>query len=205
MTFQVIPRERAFFDLLERSAEGVHAGAVELVALVDDFANSAAHGERIQQLEQAGDELTHRIMETLNTTFVTPFDRHDIHGLASSLDDILDHQEAVADLLGVYGITEPIPALRQQAEILVRTTAAVVKAVRDLRGISHVERDWVEIHRLEREGDRVYRRAVADLFSGDYKAIDVMKWKDVVDEMEAAVDTCQYIANIVEAIALKHA
>ena len=119
MAFQVIPREQAFFDLFEQAAEGVAAGARELAALVEDFRDAPGRSARIQELEHAGDDLTHRILALLNTTFVTPFDRHDIHLLASSLDDVLDAQEAVADLLVLHRIEEPIPQLRQQAEVLV--------------------------------------------------------------------------------------
>jgi len=203
--FQVIPRERAFYGLLEEAADGVAAGAVELRALVGDLADAEAHSLRIQQLERDGDELTHRIMGLLNTTFVTPIDRHDIHHLASALDDVLDAQEAVADLLVLHRVEQPIPQLRQQVDVLVGATEAVGRAVRSLRSLRSAGRPWVEIARFEREGDHVYRRAVAALYSGDYKAMDVLKWKDIVKEMEAAIDRCEDIANTVESIVLKHA
>jgi predicted phosphate transport protein (TIGR00153 family) len=205
VVFQVIPRERAFFDLLERAADTAALGARELADLVDDTGAAAVHSARIQELEHDGDDLTHQIMATLNTTFVTPFDRQDIHDLASSIDDVLDGQEAVADLLVLLHIEEPIPHLRQQTDVLVRATKAVALAVRGLRSIGEVDRLWADINRLEREGDRVYRRAVADLYSGDYKAMDVLKWKDILREMEAAIDSCEDIADVIESIALKQA
>lgn len=205
MPFQVIPRELAFFDLLERAADGVAAGARELDALVGDFREAATHSARIQELEHEGDDLTHEMMSLLNITFVTPVDRNDIHQLASSLDDVLDAQEAVADLLVLHRIEEPIPQLRLQTDVLVRATGAVARAVRGLRALGAADSASGEITRLEREGDRVYRRAVADLFSGDYKAMDVLKWKDILAEMEAAIDHCEDIANTVESITLKHA
>ena len=144
-------------------------------------------------------------MATLNTTFVTPFDRQDIHKLASTLDDVLDATEAVSDLLVLHRVEEPLPALRQQTDVLVKITKAVAKEIRHLRTLSSVERDWGTINRLEREGDRIYRRATVDLFSGNHPAIEVLKWKDILDQVEDAIDRCQSISNTMESIALKYA
>lgn len=205
MPFQVIPKEPVFYDLLEQAASGVAAGTRELVALIDELPGGGDHDRRIRELEHDGDVLTHRILETLNTTFVTPFDRHDIHRLASSLDDVLDFIEAISDLLVLHRVDEAFPWVRHQAEVLERSVGVIVSAVRHLRTLPKIERDRAEISRLEREGDRVYRRAVADLFSGDHPAIEVLKWKDIVDQLEAAVDRCHDIANTLGAIALKYA
>ena len=205
MAFQVIPRERAFFDLLERASEGVSRGAVELAALIDELPHGEDRWRTIQDLEHAGDALTHRIMALLANTFVTPMDRQDIHRLASWLDDVLDSQEAVSDLLILHGVAEPIPHLRQQADVLVRATTAVVDVMGSLRSYGANGRTWADITRLEREGDRIYRRGVAELFSGEYRAMDVLKWKDILHEMEQAIDRCEDIANTVESIVLKHA
>jgi predicted phosphate transport protein (TIGR00153 family) len=203
--FQVIPRERAFFDLFEQAAEGVAAGAAELVVLIAALPNAADQHRRITELEHAGDDLTHQILETLNTTFVTPFDRHDIHRLASQLDDVLDGIEAVSDLLVLHRVETPLPAVVLQADVLVKITRLVVREVHHLRALSSVDRDWGEINRMEREGDRVFRRATADLFSGDHPAIEVLKWKDIVDQIEDAIDSCESISNTIESIALKYA
>jgi uncharacterized protein Yka (UPF0111/DUF47 family) len=205
VTFQVIPRERAFFDLLEQAADGVAQGARELAALVDDLPHGEERWRRIQDLEDAGDDLTHRMMALLATTFVTPVDRQDIHRLASWLDDVLDSMHAVSDLLVLHAVNEPIPHLRQQADVLVRATGAVVRVVGGLRSYGAAGRDWAEITRLEREGDRIYRRAVAALFSGEHRPMEVLKWKDLLGEMEAAIDRCEDIADAVESIVLKHA
>jgi uncharacterized protein len=205
VVFQVIPRERLFYDLLELAADGVAVGARELVDLIDALPDAAEQHRRIRELEHEGDDLTHRIMATLNSTFVTPFDRQDIHTLASNLDDVLDAIEAVSDLLVLHRVEEPLPALRQQADVLVQITMAVAREVRHLRTLSSVERDWSDINRLEREGDHIYRRATADLFSGDHPAIEVLKWKDIVDQVEDAIDRCQSISNTMESIALKYA
>jgi predicted phosphate transport protein (TIGR00153 family) len=205
MVFQVIPRERVFFDLLERAADNAAVGARELAAMVEDTGEAFSYAGRVRDLEHVGDDLTHEILATLNTTFVTPFDRHDIHHLASAIDDVVDAQEAVADLLVLHEIEEPIPQLRQQTEVLVRATRAVAGAVRGLQAIGDVDLAWADIKRLEHEGDRIYRRAVAELYSGDYRAMDVLKWKDILHEMETAIDRCEDIANIIESIALKQA
>src|SRR5205823_1795839 len=173
--------------------------------MVTDFSDPEADHAEILQREHEGDEITHQIMHALNTTFVTPFDREDIHRLASGLDDILDGIEAVADLLVLHRIEEPLPEMRQQADVLVRAADQCYEAMVGLRGLSGLERFWVEINRLENEGDRVYRKTVARLFSGDYKAMDVLKWKDLVDQLEAAIDGCEDVANAMESIVLKHA
>jgi predicted phosphate transport protein (TIGR00153 family) len=205
LPFQVIPRELAFFDLFERAADGVEKSTAELLVLLDDLPNAARHAERIADLEQAGDETTHEILALLHTTFVVPIDRHDIVHLASTLDDILDAVDAVADLLSLHGILEPIPQFRQQVDVLARATHAVGEAVRDLRSYHRIERRVAEIKRQEREGDWVYRRAVATLYSGDYKAMDVLRWKDLLSQTEEAIDRCEDIANTLESVALKHA
>jgi uncharacterized protein Yka (UPF0111/DUF47 family) len=144
-------------------------------------------------------------MRELNTSFVTPFDREDIHQLASGLDDILDGIEAVADMFVLHHIKQPLPEMRQQADVLHRAAEELRQAMGHLRNLRGLEEHWVEINRLENEGDRVYRKTVAALFSGDYKAMDVLKWKDIVDQLEGAIDGCEDVANILESIVLKHA
>ena len=145
------------------------------------------------------------MMSLLANTFVTPVDRQDIHRLASWLDDVLDSQEAVSDLLILHAVAAPIPQLRQQANVLVRATQAVVLTMRSLRTFGAAGKTWADITRLEREGDRVYRRGLADLFSGGYRPMEVLKWKDILLEMEHAIDRCEDIADTVESIVLKHA
>jgi uncharacterized protein len=203
--FQVIPRELAFFDLFEDAADGVERATAELLVLLDDLPNAAIHSQRITDLEHVGDDITHRTLELLHTTFVVPIDRHEIVLLASSLDDILDGVDALAALLTLHGITEPIPQFRQLVEVLVRATGAVGRAVRALRTYHRIERAAAEIRRQEREGDWVYRRAVASLYSGDYEAMDVLRWKDLLAQTEAAIDRCEDIANTIESVAVKHA
>jgi predicted phosphate transport protein (TIGR00153 family) len=203
--FQVIPRSHGFYGLFERAAANVAETAEMLRKLLADFRDpEAAHAE-IRQREHEGDEITHEIMRALNTTFVTPFDREDIHRLASSLDDILDGIEAVADLLVLHHIEEILPEMQQQAEVLARAADQTYQAMTQLRRFAGLDKYWVEINRLENEGDRVYRKTVAHLFSGEFKAMDLLKWKDLVDQLEAAIDGCEDVANTLESIVLKHA
>ena len=205
MKLRVIPRSESFYGLFERAAANLADTAGLLLKLLTDFHDpEAAHAE-IRQREHDGDEITHQIMRALNTTFVTPFDREDIHRLASQIDDILDGIEAVADLLVLHQIEQPLPEMRQQAEVLAKATDQTYQSMAGLRSFSGLDQYWVEINRLENEGDRIYRKTVARLFSGDFKAMDVLKWKDLVDQLEAAIDKSEDVANTLESIVLKHA
>jgi predicted phosphate transport protein (TIGR00153 family) len=203
--FQIIPRSQNFYEMFDRAASNLAETAALLNKHLTDFHDpEAAHAE-IRQREHEGDEITHEIMRALNTTFVTPFDREDIHRLASDIDDILDGMEAVADMLVLHHIEEILPEMKQQAEVLERAADQTYQAMSQLRGFTGLDRYWVEINRLENEGDRVYRNTVAHLFSGEFKAMDVLKWKDLVDQLEASIDGCEDVANTLESIVLKHA
>jgi predicted phosphate transport protein (TIGR00153 family) len=203
--FQIIPRSHNFYEQFDRAASNLADTAALLNKLLTDYHDpDAAHAE-IRQREHEGDEITHEIMRALNTTFVTPFDREDIHRLASGIDDILDGMEAVADMLVLHHIEQILPEMKQQADVLARAADQTYQAMSQLRGFSGLDRYWVEINRLENEGDRVYRKTVAHLFSGEFKAMEVLKWKDLVDQLEAAIDGCEDVANTLESIVLKHA
>lgn len=205
MRLRIIPKEQDFYELFEKAAANIADSADLLLKLLVDYRDpESAHAE-IRQREHDGDDLTHRMMRALNTSFVTPFDREDIHHLASGLDDILDGIEAVSDLFVLHHIERPLPEMRQQAEVLARSAEQVYQAMRRLRSVTSLEPYWVEINRLENEGDRVYRKTMAALFSGDFKAMDVLKWKDIVDQLEESIDACEDVANTVESIALKDA
>jgi len=205
LRLKILPREESFYDLFEKAAANLSEGARLLAKLLTDFHDPEAAHSEIRQREHEGDEITHQIIRALNTTFVTPFDREDIHHLASNIDDILDAIEAVSDLLVLHRIENVLPEMRQLAEVLSRAADQVQQAMSQIRGFSGLDKYWVEINRLENEGDRVYRKTVAKLFSGEYKAMDVLKWKDLVDQLEAAIDGCEDVANTLESIVLKHA
>ena len=203
MRLRLIPREESFFDLFEDMAVKVKEGADGLLDLLTEYTDLDRKAGRIMDIEHEGDELTHEMMRRLNTTFVTPFDREDIYSLASSLDDILDHIEAAADLLQLHKIAEPLPQMVGLARTLAHAAGKTAEAMPKLREMKGMEEYWVEINRLENEGDRFYRRTIAELFSGDYKAMDVLKWKDIIEEIEGAIDRLEDVANTVESIVLK--
>lgn len=205
MRLRIVPREESFFDLFEEMAEKVHQGAEELLELLRNYTDLDRKAARILDIEHEGDEITHEVMRRLNTTFVTPLDRDDIHRLASNLDHVLDHVEAAAEYLQLHKIEKPIDQMLSLAETLTRASKTTAEAIPGLRKMKGLEPYWVEINRLENEGDRIFRRAIADLFSGRYDAMDVLKWKDIIEEIEAGIDRLEDVANTVEAIYLKQA
>jgi predicted phosphate transport protein (TIGR00153 family) len=201
--FRLIPRDESFYDLFVKDAQIMVRAAEVLQDLVTSFEDVEAKARHLHDLEHEMDEVTHEVMRRLNTTFVTPFDREDIHELASSLDDVLDHLDAAADLLVLHNIERPLTEMRAQADLLLQAARSTEEAMRKLPAFGSLASYWVEINRLENEGDRIYRKGIADLFSGDFKAMDVLKWKDIIDELEAAMDELEDVANTLEGIALK--
>ena len=203
MRLKLIPREESFFELFEEMAGKVAQGADELLALLKDYTDLDRRAGRILDIEHEGDEITHEVMRRLNTTFITPFDREDIHLLASSFDDVLDHIEAVAEYLQLHKIESPLPQMVQLADTLATAARKPEDAMPKLRKMRDLDEYWVEINRLENEGDRSYRRTIAELFSGDYKAMDVLKYKEIIEQIEQAIDRLEDVANVVESIVLK--
>lgn len=201
---RLIPRDEVFFELFVRLGAKVSEGAVAYEDMVSSFEDLPAKAGRMKQLEHEGDEVTHEIMRRLNTVFVTPFDHDDIHRLASELDDVLDHIEAAADLLLLHKIEQPLPDMKAQAAILVQAAAATLTALEKLPKFRELDDYWVTVDQLENDGDRIYRQAVADLFGGDHRAMDVLKLKDIIDEPEKAIDKLEDVSDLLEAIALKN-
>ncbi len=204
LRFRLVPRDESFYEMFARLAGKVEEAALAYQDLISDFHEVARKADRLRDLEHEGDEVTHEIMKRLNTVFVTPLDHEDIHRLASGLDDVLDHIEAAADLFVLHKIEQPLPEMKAQADVLVQTCAVTRQAIETLPRFRELEPLWVEVNRLENDGDRIYRRAVAGLFGGDHKAMDVLKWKDIIDETEGAIDQLEDVSNMLEAIALKH-
>ena len=200
---RAVASERSFYDLFEEMAVKVKEGSGDLLDLLKNYDDLDRKVGRILDVEHEGDELTHEVIRRLNTSFVTPLDREDIHLLASSLDDVLDHVEAAAENLQLHKIGEPLPQMIAVADFLNQAASATAEAMPALRKMSGLEDYLVEINRLENEGDRAYRRTIAELFSGDYSAIDVLKFKAVIEEIEGAIDRLEDVANVVESIYLK--
>lgn len=204
MRLRVVPQDRSFFDLFESLAGAVARGSEELLDLLKNYSDLDRRVGRILDVEHEGDELTHEIIRLLNTSFVVPFDREDVHHLASSLDDVLDSIEAAAEYLQLHKIEQPLPQMVSLTETLADAARKTAEAMPNLRRMKNLEDYWIEINRLENEGDRFYRRTIAELFSGDYRAMDVLKWKEIIEQIEGAIDRLEDVANTIESISLKH-
>jgi uncharacterized protein len=205
MRFKLVPTDDRFFVLFSEAAENAAESARRLRGLLDDFDDLPGRHRRIIECEQRGDELTNEILNRLNTSFVTPFDREDIHALAEELDDVVDDILEVSHRLQLTGVTKPIVELQQQAEILVRMADETVLLMARLKSMKNVQEHLDKIDRMESEGDTLYRATQARLFSGEFDALDVMRYKDVVEAMEAALNTLEDASNVVESIVVKHA
>jgi predicted phosphate transport protein (TIGR00153 family) len=205
MRFKLVPTDDRFFDLFTEVAENAAVSARKLQDLLDNFDDLPGRHRGIIECEQRGDVLTREIVDRLNTTFITPFDREDIHALAEELDDVVDDVMAVSHRLQLTGVTKPIVELQQQAEILVKMADETVLLMARLKSMKNVQSHLDAIDRLETEGDAIYRATQARLFSGEFEALDVMRYKDLVEAMEAALNTLEDASNVVESIVVKHA
>jgi predicted phosphate transport protein (TIGR00153 family) len=174
-----------------------------LASLLDADGDRPAIAERMRDIEHQADETTHEIVRRVNSTFVTPFDREDIYRLAASLDDVMDYMEEAVDLVLLYEIGELPSEFAAQVDVIQRATELTADAMPRLRTMKDLEEYWIEINRLENQGDRSHRRMVARLFNGSYDALQVLKLKDIVDALEQATDALEHVANTVEQIAVK--
>lgn len=202
----LMPREKIFFTLIEQAADNVHEGAQALLALLQDFTDVPAKAQHIKDLEHKGDQLTHEIVERLNKTFITPLDREDIHEIACRLDDILDLIDTAVNRMVLYRVGKPIDDAIAMARVLLKAASIVREAVRALRDPGRVDllmKSCIDIHTAENEGDRIEQHALAALFEGGMAPLDVIKWKDIIEELEAATDRCEDVANALEGVALK--
>jgi uncharacterized protein len=203
--FRLIPSEDRFFSIFNESAMNAAECARRLRDMVVDFSDVDAKHALVADCETRGDELTDGILKRLDGTFVTPFDREDIHALAEELDDVVDDMLSVSHLLRLLSIESILPELKEQADLLVQMADQTVGLMGRLESMKGTGPFLQAIDQLEHEGDAVYRRTLARLFSGEYEALEVLKWKDIVQAMEAALNTVEDISNIVESIILKHA
>jgi predicted phosphate transport protein (TIGR00153 family) len=204
-SFRLIPREERFFDLFVEEAANVLDGARQLEAMLRTFDNPDKAAKKIRDTERRGDELSRDIERRLEGTFVTPFDREEIHALISGLDDILDMIEEVADTFVLYRIESPTKTSVKQAALIVLACETLHEALSNLRGFKNLERYVTEVHRIEHEGDRLARSAIAGLFDDGAKTIEVLKWKDIYTNLEETIDLCKDVAEIIERIVVKHA
>lgn len=199
------PKERLFYDLFEEAGANNERAAGMLVEMIQHWPERSELVREIVVCEQEGDRITHDIIQRINATFVTPFDREDIIALASGLDDIVDFTEEVADFLGLYQIEAPMEQAVELATVLHESCRQVSLALPRLRTYEDISHFTVEIHRLENEGDRLERRALASLFDQGIDPMVVIRWKDIFERLEEAVDATELVANILQGIVLKNA
>ncbi len=203
MPFRLTPRDSAFYEMFTEAGRNVADSVDVLSGLTDPNANREAIAKSLREREHAGDAVTHRIMRQLNTSFVTPFDREDIYRLASALDDVIDAIEAAADFIVLADVGKLPPLMAEQIQLLQRSANETAEAMSRLKTLQDLEPYWIEVNRLENEADRVYRKLLSKLFSGDYDALTMVKLREVADGLEEAADALEHVAHAVETIAVK--
>jgi predicted phosphate transport protein (TIGR00153 family) len=199
-----VPRDREFFDLFEEAAANILRASDLLDRMLRNYPDTKELAREILLCEQEGDRITHDIVNRLNQTFVTPIDREDILELASNLDDIVDLTEEVADYLGLYKVEAPMEQAQRLAHILMQASRQIAEAMPRMRDFKDISHYTVEIHRLENEGDRVVREAIASLFDNGIDPMVVIRWKDLFERLEEAVDATERVANTLQGIVIKN-
>ena len=203
MALRLRPTDTSFYELFSISAQHLVTGAGLLAEMISEEADRPEVAKRMREAEHVCDENTHAIVRRVNSSFVTPFDREDIYALAGCLDDVMDDMDEVVDLILLYEVVNFPKEVLNQVEIIQRCAEITAEAMPKLRAMTDLDEYWIEINRLENSGDKSYRRTLAKLFSGDFKAIEVLKLKDIITSLEGAIDAFEKVANIVEQIAVK--
>src|ERR1700683_1094921 len=202
---RLMPRDDNFLEMFIALADNVHSGSKVLVEMFQKDDGAEKYAERIKDLEHTGDNLTHSLFTRLNQTFITPFDREDIQALSSRIDDVLDLIDAAASRMVTYKITRTRPGIAQLAEVLYDATRQVAVVVRALGKRDAVLDKCIEINRLENESDRLSRLLIGQLFDEEKDPVQIIKWKEIIEVIEAAVDKCEDVANVIETVTLKNA
>jgi uncharacterized protein len=201
----LVPQRREFFELYNKAAKNAIDIASRLTELLERFPHDGEALVRdIKDLEHEGDRLTHEVVDLLNRTFVTPFDRDDMYRLAGALDDICDHIDEAAGNVAGFGVEEIRPAARSQAQVILRACTKLYEAVERLEGFRDSRRQLIELRELEDEGDRLNRGAISELFKTSDDPIAIIRWKDIHERLEEAVDACENAADVLEAILVKN-
>src|SRR5699024_2822373 len=203
MRLRVTPWEDSYYGMFANAANNVVTGVGLLVDVVTNGADRDEIAQRMRECEHTGDEITHSIMRQINESFITPFDREDIYRLASALDDVLDGMDAAADLIALYKLDDLPSDIAEQVRVLERAGQLTADAMPRLRSMDNLADYWIEINRLENEADQIHRGLLERLFGGSYDAMTVLKLKEVIDQLEAAADAFELVANTVESIAVK--
>ena len=200
----LLPRDRTFFDLFIQAGQNSLHAARLLDQMMDTWPDDEGLGREVLKAEQEGDRITHDIVRRLNTTFVTPIDREDIYGLATQMDDIVDFTEEAADFLALYKIVAPMAQAQALTKVLVQSCEQLAAGLEHLPDFKGLDKYWIEIHRLENDGDRISRDAVASLFSNGIDPMVVIRWKDMFAVLENAIDATETAAQIIEGIVIKN-
>ncbi len=200
----LLPRDRTFFDLFIQAGQNSVRAARLLHEMMAAWPDDTGLAREILLAEQEGDRITHAIVQRLNSTFVTPIDREDIYGLATQMDDIVDYTEEAADYLGLYKIEAPMEQAHALTQVLVASCEQLAEALEHLPEFKDLDKYWIEIHRLENDGDRISRDAVASLFSNGIDPMVVIRWKDMFGVLENAIDATETAAQIIEGIVIKN-
>jgi uncharacterized protein len=201
----LVPRDRVFFDLFNQAGQNTVRAAKLLHEMLGNWPDASGLARDILLAEQEGDRITHDLVQRVNATFVTPIDGEDIYALATEIDDVVDYAEEAADFLGLYKIEAPMEQAVDMAAVLVASCEQLAEALARLHGFKGLERNWIEIHRLENDGDRIYRDAVASLFANGIDPMFVIRWKDIFAVLERAIDATETAAHILEGIVIKNA
>jgi uncharacterized protein len=201
----LVPRDRAFFDLFNEAGQNTLRAARMLDQMLHKWPDESGLAREILLAEQEGDRITHDLAQRANSTFVTPIDGEDIYGLAGKVDDIVDHIEETADFMGLYGIEAPMDQASAMATVLVKACEQLAMLLENLRGFKDLDKYWIEIHRLENDGDRLFREALASLFAGGSDPMVVIRWRDIFLRLERAIDATETAAHILEGIVIKNA
>ncbi len=206
MQLRLIPQETGFFDLFERASNNLMVAARLLVETVDKFDALAENAERMKRLEHEGDQITHDILARLHRSFITPIDREDIHMLASALDDVMDFIEATTERFVMCSVSQPNSHAKALAQVILKQVEEIHQIMPQLRRLreDNILQHCIEINRLENEGDRILRVAVAELFTSRDDLLEVIKWREIYDLMETATDKSEDVADVIEAIVLKN-
>jgi len=208
MLRRLLPREEDFFGLFEQHAALTVEGAREMQRLLGGGQNARVLAARIKEIEHETDVITHACVEKLHKTFITPFDRDDIHTLITRMDDVMDYIESAAAAVMLYELVEMTAPAQELAQVLVRSCEATAVAVSGLRKVKQADailKACIEVNRLENEGDEILRNALAGLFREAKDPLLVLKWKEVYEALENATDRCEDVANIIEGVVLEHA
>ena len=204
MRLSLVPKEQDYFRLFSDLAANLDEAAQLLVKFMEDYGQAKAIGAAILEHEHVGDKILHDIVKRLNRSFITPIDREDIYDLVATMDEVLDNIEQATDAMVLYRVEAPTDYARRQAEVIAKAAAVLHQLIDDLEKRTDLMERVISINSLENEGDRIVRDAIAALFDDDIDAREIIKWKDIYELLESAIDECEHVANVIESIVLKH-